>query len=103
MLTVKYLLEDAGFVLIAAAAAILIHDLFRLYQQSNLILNDQPGPAAISRATGRFTALGLVCLVGWSQPVVPAGMAGVRVSQISGTLPGVISRLPRGDSAGADR
>ena len=37
MLTVKYLLEVAGFVLMAAAAAILVHDLFRLYQQSNLI------------------------------------------------------------------
>jgi hypothetical protein len=31
MLTVKYLLEVAGFVLMAAAAAILLHDLFRLY------------------------------------------------------------------------
>ena len=64
MLTVKYLLEVAGFVLMAAAAAILLHDLFRLYQQSNLILNDQPRPAAIDpryRAAGRFTAIGLVC------------------------------------------
>ncbi len=94
MLTVKYLLEVAGFVLIAAAAAILIHDLFRLYQQSNLILNDQPRPAAIEpryRAAGRFTAIGLVCLLaGLSVQVVPAGMAGVRVSQISGTLPGTL-------------
>jgi regulator of protease activity HflC (stomatin/prohibitin superfamily) len=94
MLTVKYLLEVAGFVLIAAAAAILIHDLFRLYQQSNLILNDQPRPAVIEpryRAAGRFTALGLVCLLaGLSLQVVPAGMAGVRVSQISGTLPGTL-------------
>jgi hypothetical protein len=59
MLTVKYLLEVAGFVLMAAAAAILIHDLFRLYQQSNLILNHQPRPAVIGpryRAAGRFTA-----------------------------------------------
>ena len=34
MLTVKYLLEVAGFVLMAAAAAILIHDLFRLDRKS---------------------------------------------------------------------
>jgi regulator of protease activity HflC (stomatin/prohibitin superfamily) len=41
------------------------------------------------RAAGRFTALGLVCLLdGLSIQIVPAGMAGVRVSQISGTLPG---------------
>src|SRR5208283_563928 len=94
MLTVKYLLEVVGFVLIAAAAAILIHDLFRLYQQSNLILNDQPRPAVIEpryRAAGRFTAIGLVCLMaGLSVQVVPAGMAGVRVSQISGNLPGTL-------------
>ena len=62
MLTMKYLLEVAGFVLMAAAAAMLLHDLFRLYQQSNLILNDQPRPAVIEpryRAAGRIAALGL--------------------------------------------
>ena len=94
MLTVKYLLEAAGFVLMAAAAAMLLHDLFRLYQQSNLILNDQPRPAPIEpryRAAGRFTAFGLICLLaGLSIQIVPAGMAGVRVSQISGTLPGTL-------------
>src|SRR5580698_4213149 len=94
MLTVKYLLEVAGFVLMAAAAAILLHDLFRLYQQSNLIINDQPRPAVIEpryRAAGRFTTAGIVgLLAGLSFQVVPAGMAGVRVSQISGTLPGTL-------------
>ena len=94
MLTVKYLLEAAGFVLMAAAAAILFHDLFRLYQQSNLILNDQPRPGPIEpryRAAGRFTAFGIICLLaGLSIQIVPAGMAGVRVSQISGTLPGTL-------------
>jgi regulator of protease activity HflC (stomatin/prohibitin superfamily) len=94
MLTVKYLLEVAGFVLMAAAAAILLHDLYRLYQQSNLILNDQPRPAEIQpryRAAGRITALALASLLaGISIQVVPAGMAGVRVSQITGTLPGTL-------------
>ena len=94
MLTVKYLLEAAGFVLIAAAAAMLFHDLLRLYRQSNLILNDQPRPAAIEpryRAAGRFAAIGIVCLLaGLSVQVVPPGMAAVRVSQISGTLPGTL-------------
>jgi hypothetical protein len=47
MLTAKPLLEVLGCVLMAAAAAILLHDLYRLYLQSNLILNDQPRPAAI--------------------------------------------------------
>jgi regulator of protease activity HflC (stomatin/prohibitin superfamily) len=94
MLTVKYLLEVAGFVLIVAAAAILLHDLFRLYQQSNLILNDQPRPTAVEpryRAAGRITVLALICLLcGLSFQVIPAGMAGVRVSQISGTMPGTL-------------
>ena len=94
MLTVKYLLEVAGFVLMAAAAAMLLHDLYRLYQQSNLILNDQPRPAEIQpryRAAGRITALALASLLaGIGIQVVPAGMAGVRVSQISGTLPGTL-------------
>ena len=94
MLTVKYLLEVAGFVLMAAAAAILLHDLYRLYQQSNLILNDQPRPAEIQpryRAAGRITALALTSLLaGIGIQVVPAGMAGVRVSQITGTLPGTL-------------
>ena len=93
MLTVKYLLEVAGFVLMAAAAAMLLNDLYRLYQQSELILQDQPRPAAIEpryRAAGRLTAVAIACLVaGLSVEVAPAGMAGVRVSEISRTLPGI--------------
>jgi hypothetical protein len=94
MFTVKYLIELAAFVLMAAAAAMLLHDLYRLYLQSNLILNHQPRPAVIEprfRAAGRTTALALVCLLtGLSVQVVPTGRAGVRVSQISGTLPGTL-------------
>jgi hypothetical protein len=62
----KYLLEVAAFVLMAAAAAILLHDLYRLYQQSSLILNGAPRPATIElhyRAAGHITALALVCLL----------------------------------------
>jgi hypothetical protein len=94
MFTVKYLIELAAFVLMAAAAAMLLHDLYRLYLQSNLILNHQPRPAVIEpryRTAGRITVLALVCLLtGLSIQVVPAGMAGVCISQISGTLPGTL-------------
>ena len=47
---------------------------------------------------GRLGAIGLVpLLAGLSIEVVPAGMAGVRVSQISGTLPGdAVSRFASG-------
>jgi hypothetical protein len=65
-LDMKYLLEIAGIVLMAAAALILLHDLYRLYQQSDLILNHQPRPAAIEPryvAAGQITAVAIVCLL----------------------------------------
>jgi len=65
MLNTKSLLEIASFVLMLAAAAILLHDLYRLYQQSELIINDQPRPAAValrSRAAGGLTLLALIAL-----------------------------------------
>jgi hypothetical protein len=79
MLTVKYVLEVAGFVLMAAAAAILLNDLYRLYQQSQLILQDQPRPVAIEpryRAAGRLTTGAVACLLaGLSVQVAPIAYA----------------------------
>ena len=74
MLTLKYLLEFVGFGLLAAAAALLfIHR------------------AAQWRLPARLAALSVVpLLAGISIVVVPAGMAGIRVSQISGTLSGTL-------------
>src|ERR1039457_1648718 len=48
VLTLKYLLEIAGLALLAAATAMLLQDLYRLYQQSTLILNNQPRPDPVS-------------------------------------------------------
>ncbi len=79
MLTLKYLLESVGFGLLAASAALLILD----YRSG----------AAVPRwrMAARFAALALIpLLVGISIVVVPAGMAGVRVSQVSGTMPGTL-------------
>jgi len=94
MLTVKYLLETVGFAILAAAAGILLHDLFRLYQQSNTprsLEPPEPPQQPRWRTAGRLSALALApLLAGLSIEVVPAGMAGVRVSQISGTLPGTL-------------
>jgi regulator of protease activity HflC (stomatin/prohibitin superfamily) len=82
MLTLKYLLEATGFVLLAAAAAMLVRDLARLYERSTPLLGRPPG---------RIAAFALIpLLAGLAIQVVPAGMAGVRVSQISGTLPGTL-------------
>jgi regulator of protease activity HflC (stomatin/prohibitin superfamily) len=79
MLTLKYLLESVGFGLLAASAALLILD----YRSG----------AAVPRwrMAARFAALALIpLLVGISIVVVPPGMAGVRVSQVSGTMPGTL-------------
>src|ERR1039457_4042137 len=85
MLTLKYLLEAVGFVLLTAAAANLLHDFYRRYQQ--------PGEPWHPRwrFAGRLAVLAMVrLLIGLSIQVVPSGMAGVRVSQISGTLQGTL-------------
>jgi regulator of protease activity HflC (stomatin/prohibitin superfamily) len=78
MLTLKYLLELAGFGLLAAGAAMAILDFVR---------HTQPR----WREAGRLAGLALIpLLAGIGIVVVPAGMAGVRVSQISGTIPGTL-------------
>ena len=74
MLTLKYLLEIAGFGLLAAAAAL-------------LVLNR----ATQWRPSARLAVLAIApLLAGISIVVVPAGMAGIRVSQLSGTLSGTL-------------
>ena len=79
MLTLKYLLESVGFGLLAASAAL-------------LILDYRSGAADPRwRMAARLAALALIpLLMGISIVVVPAGMAGVRVSQVSGTMPGTL-------------
>jgi regulator of protease activity HflC (stomatin/prohibitin superfamily) len=68
-----------GFGLLAASAALLILDYRR----------DDAGIRW--RLAARLTAAAIIpLLVGISIVVVPAGMAGVRVSQISGTMPGTL-------------
>jgi regulator of protease activity HflC (stomatin/prohibitin superfamily) len=82
MLTLKYLLEFAGFALLAAAAAMALYDTYRFHKEQF-----QPR----WREACRLAALALLpLLIGLSIQVVPAGMAGVRVSEMSGTLPGTL-------------
>jgi regulator of protease activity HflC (stomatin/prohibitin superfamily) len=79
MLTLKYLLESVGFGLLAASAAVLILDYVRSAAEPRW------------RSAARYAALALIpLLVGICIVVVPAGMAGVRVSQVSGTMPGTL-------------
>ena len=96
MIALKYLLEIFGFALLAAAATVVIVDLLKTHRASLIsagsILTEAeetvPPIEPRWRLATRLTLCGLLpLLIGLSIEVVPAGMAGVRVSQISGTLP----------------
>src|SRR5437667_5073525 len=96
MLAIKYLLLLMGWGLIAAGIAIATYDFYLLWQYRRLLANQpsekppKPEPARW-RAGVRLVALALVLmLASASIVVVPSGSAGVRVSQISGTLPGTL-------------
>ena len=81
MITLKYLLEFLGFALLTAAATLAARELFAMYRSGVTISRQR------WETLGRLAAIALVpLLAGLSIEVVPAGMAGVRVSQISGTL-----------------
>jgi regulator of protease activity HflC (stomatin/prohibitin superfamily) len=85
MLTVKYLLEAVGFALIAAAAAIVLYDLYRI------VRSQAPSQTLRWQPAARLAGVALIpLLAGISIAVVPPGSAAVRVSQISGTLPGTL-------------
>ena len=96
MLFLKYLLMSAGIGMIMAAAAILSYDLYLELQYRRAAA--LPGATEVPPAPQvRWrTGLALVflawvpMLLALSIVVVPSGMAGVRVSQVQGTLPGTL-------------
>ncbi len=76
MIVLKVLLEILGFAVLAAAAGLMAVDVIQYRRIPQW------------RLPARLALLSLIPLLsGFSIVVVPAGMAGVRVSQISGTLP----------------
>jgi len=95
MLFLKYLLTWGGIGMIAVAAGILIHD---LYLQTRRRLAVQAGQTEPPEQTPvRWRAALAFALLAWGPillalgiVVVPSGMAGVRVSQTSGTLAGTL-------------
>ena len=96
MLALKYLLITGGLGMILAAVSILAYDLYLqwLYRRAVATPGAQPVPIEqplrwqISLALGML-ALGPI-LLALSIVVVPSGTAGVRVSQLSGTVPGTL-------------
>ncbi len=91
MIVLKYLLEIFGFALLAAAAALVAVELVKVYRlpgEGVTSLEDALMVRGRWRVPSRLALLSVIpLLAGLSIAVVPAGMAGVRVSQISGTLP----------------
>jgi regulator of protease activity HflC (stomatin/prohibitin superfamily) len=94
MLALKYVLLTGGFGMILAALSILLFDVYRdvLYRRSLA-----PGVAALPQPEYRWRTSVALALLAWGPiliafgiVVVPSGMAGVRVSQVSGTLPGTL-------------
>src|SRR3984957_695181 len=96
MLALKYLLITGGLGMIFAAVCILTYDLYRemLYRRAM----EKPGGAGSARpVTMRWRISLALAMLAWgplllafSIVVVPSGTAGVRVSQMSGTVPGTL-------------
>jgi len=91
MLLLKYLLLFTGAGLLGGALTIVLYDVYRTRESWRAEAGPRP-PAGIRwRDAGRLALMSIVpLLLGLSFVVVPAGSAGVLVSQISGTLPGAL-------------
>ena len=95
MLALKYLLMAGGLGMILAAVSILGYDFYRelMYRRALAV----PGGSAPPEPEWRWRTSVALALLAWgpillalSIVVVPSGMAGVRVSQTSGTLAGTL-------------
>jgi regulator of protease activity HflC (stomatin/prohibitin superfamily) len=96
MFFLKYLLMWGGIGMIVAAAGMLTYDLYQELRYRQAVAAAGPSPLPPAPATRWRGALGLG-LLAWGPlllalgiVVVPSGMAGVRVSQTSGTLAGTL-------------
>ena len=94
MLFLKYTLLVVGIAMFLVAAAIVATDLWAALEYKRRSAKGEP---SVEPQPLRWrTTVALVCLawapilIGMSIVVVPSGMAGVRVSQTSGTLPGTL-------------
>jgi regulator of protease activity HflC (stomatin/prohibitin superfamily) len=93
MLLLKYLLLFTGAGLLGGAFAMVMHDIYRTRQSWRAESPESPRPPIMIRwrGAGRMALLSIIpLLLGMSFEIVPAGSAGVVVSQISGTEPGVL-------------
>jgi len=96
MLVIKYLLMVGAVAMLVVAAAIILYDVYLLveYRRRLALKPDLPLPLPRPlrwKEALRLAGLSLLpLLLGLSIAVVPSGTAGVRVSEFSGTHPGVL-------------
>src|ERR1700687_695498 len=95
MLALKYVLMAGGLGMILAAVSILGYDLYRelLYRRALAT----PGAGTVPLPQWRWRTSVARALLAWGPillafaiVVVPSGMAGIRVSEMSGTVPGTL-------------
>lgn len=97
MLMLRYLLIWGGFAMMFAAAAILAYDIYREIQYRNGVAKAEAGSPVPAVPQVRWRSVLALAMLAWAPlllgvgiAIVPSGMAGVRVSQSSGTLPGTL-------------
>ncbi len=96
MLFLKFFMMTVGFAMAAAAAFLVAFDFYRAEQYHRLLSSGEgevPAPPRPVRwkAAAKLAALAaLPVLLGLSIAIVPSGMGGVRISQVSGTRPGTL-------------
>src|SRR4051812_14818093 len=95
MLALKYLLLTGAVGLFIAAIAVLAYDLyaeykFRRAEASGVTRLSEPEPVRWRTTIGLVALAWAPMLIALSIIVVPSGMAGVRVSQLSGTQAGTL-------------
>src|SRR5258708_8224957 len=97
MLYLKYFLELIGSLMLVGAAGLLVHDVYLMVQFRQKLLLPQEARVGLRAPAAQWKGvafLGIVALLplilAQGIVVVPSGMAGVRVSQTDGTLPGTL-------------
>ena len=97
MLLIKYVLMAVGIAMFGSAAAVLGYDLYLMAMARRALAQLQPGQTAPEEREAHWRVSIGLALLAWapillamSLVVVPAGMGGVRVSQMSGTLAGTL-------------
>jgi regulator of protease activity HflC (stomatin/prohibitin superfamily) len=96
MIFFKYLLVWGGIAMIGAAIAIVAHDLYLQLKRKKQAESGEAAPVGPPPQVHWRGAIALAVIACWpimlasGIVVVPSGMGGVRISQISGTLPGTL-------------